>query len=219
VSTQEFEHNPLEQDQGLTATREWLGKPVFKDRSEPEKIVRDVSHRIDTVFERDSRKVLQDKIRIMKVSCQQSGLDIAPGYISSMMCLYVAESMQHQRLQSLAGGEKVDQYSMTAAAGTLDVLKGFKTTMISLTMAFVLAPEASGELPELCIKLELSKSDPKGFLSVKKQAEFLRSPLRRDEGSIKPYEDQGLIVAGAELGATKYKRMYPIAERILSSGS
>jgi len=34
---QEFEHNPLKQDQGLTATREWLGKPVFPDQKKGRK--------------------------------------------------------------------------------------------------------------------------------------------------------------------------------------
>jgi hypothetical protein len=198
------------------ATRERFGKPVFKDRQESKILVASISSAIDKVL-KHHRPEIQDNILKLRDKCQQVGLPITPRYIAAMECVAIADFMRRKYLQSLVGAGKVDQYVMSDAAGKLDVLQGFEITMASLMRAFI-APDEREELPGLCVDLELSKSDPNGFRSIKKQIEFLKSPLRMEEESVEPYEDQGLIVAGAELGAKTYKRMYPIAERVLSSG-
>ena len=60
---------------------------------------------------------------------------------------------------------------------------------------------------------------PKGFSFIKKLAKSWGSSPRVKDVFIKSYEDAELIDAGAELAAKTYKKMYPIAERVLSSGS
>ena len=86
-------------------------------------------------------------------------------------------------------GDKKENRPLDIAA--LDVIKGFQLVMNVFKVAH--NPILQGKMPD--------------------------SVINSSGGLIESYEDLKLIRAGVELGAKTYRKMFPIAKKVLSSGS
>lgn len=187
----------------LETTRERLGKSVFQDQKRKcKEIVGLVSKAIDGSFSRG--RTIRDWMS--KAVDSFGPEEPTPISISIETCFKISRDMQHEVLQHLSfiRHEKGNESSSKVAAA-LDIISGFENVIGGLSQEIELGETGLAQ-------------DPKGFRFVKKQAEFWSSPDRVSDGYIKPYEDPKLIAAGAKLAPKTYKRMYPIAEKVLSSG-
>ncbi len=213
----ESEHDVLRQIEDLRTTRERLGKPVFPDQKLAYKItVRSVAETVDNAIE-DLRVPIQAYMYNVVDSCRKEGVTITPATITIETYLSMVRDIQRIVLLGVAFHER-GQSAKVAAAAQLDVVKGFMKVIAALSEAYNPIFDES-VLLGVGINVGLVKKDPKGFLFVEDQVKFWSSPLRISDAHIESYEDPKLIAAGAELGAKTYKRMYPIAEKVLSQNN
>lgn len=204
----------------LTTTREWLGKPVFKDqkkgRQQAFKLVSMTMRR----YLQDGGKFIEEEMRNVINSHHNEQFKITPAYIALQHCFSLSEQIQRRGLQALAGDKKENRPIEIA---TLDVIKGFQQVLLVMTSIYGPSSLDNSESSQVRTLREwvrhtgFTTEDPKGFSLMKDQSKFWGS---QTEGRfIKSYEDPKLIADGARLAVKIYKRMYPIAEKVLSSGS
>lgn len=149
----------------------------------------------------------------------KKGLSTTPAYATAATCVAIAVGTEKKSIRLL---ESIGY--MPNTVGALDIAKGFRDVTSKVAMMHDYHTRARywrgidyKILRELKTGAELLEKDPTGFASVEHGVEFWKSSLRMSDGSIESYEVRELIIAGAELGAKTYKRMYPIAEKVLSS--
>lgn len=211
----EIAANALRKPQDLIATREWLGKPVFKDEKRGyEKVRRYVSDEIDNIFQ--GKKFVQMRIQDVVERCRKEESPITPAYIALESCLDMSDEMRRELLLMLAGykhisKEKEDRPIEIAA---LDVIKGFRYALSTVNSTHESSLDAGESDIVLRLRRILSANrDLEGFIFFKKQAKFWNSADPTRDEFIKPYEISELIGEGAKLGAKTYKRMYRIAKK------
>lgn len=170
--TPEAEFNPSRQYQDLRATREWLGKPIFRNEKQGHKMAkRFVANTINYIFR--SKELVQVSIQKVAENCRKQGSSITTASVASESCLGMSRYIQRRLLIMLSDYKKENRPIEIAA---LDVLKGFQQ-VLSADLAY----------------------DSSAF--------------------IESYEDPKLIIAGAKLALKTYRKMYPIAQKVLSSGN
>ena len=210
----ESEHDALRQIEDVRTARKRLGRPISPDQKLAHKeIVRSVSETFDHAF-RDRRVLMQAHMSNVVDSCKKEGVTITPVTITIQSGLSTARNMQRTALLKSLSKEARQS---TLAAGVLDFIKGFQMVMNALNVTY--NPILQGKMPSYPVINSgvAARLDPKGFTFAKQQAKFWSNPDRISDGSIEPYEDPKLIAAGAKSAAKTYRRMYPIAERVLSS--
>ena len=207
----------------MATTREWLGKPVFPDKKRGNKIaVLVFSGWINEIFQ-NRGEILRDEAHRVVEDCRKEEISITPASVTLNICLRVSTDMRRKLLLDLTQPKSEDRPILIAG---LDVIKGFQHVLSVVSRVYVSSSEntKSNEMDdtaEAARRIRLRSKDPKGFDLVKAAVKFWRnSPLAiRDMLLVKDYEDQELVIAGVELGAKTYKRMYPIVEKVLSSRS
>jgi hypothetical protein len=215
MSTPEFDYSMF--ITVLSRVREKQGIPIFEDQKagyqetiqlfqgDIDAILTYRGEHIESLF----RKCLDER--------SKEGLSVTPAYATASACCSIGVGMERKSLRLL------ESHKLNAI-GLLDIAKGFTAVASGVAMMHDYHTRArywrgvnEENLRVLKTGAELLEKDPTGFASVEHEVEFCKDPLRKTDGSIEPYEVQELIIAGAELAAKTYKRMYPIAEKVLSA--
>jgi hypothetical protein len=176
-----------EENQALIRTRERLGKPVFLDQKKGRKQAFQLVSRTIEGFLQIGEKLIEEEMRGTISSHREEQVTITPAYLALQHCFKLSEQIQHRALRNLVGDKKENRPLDIAA---LDVIKGFQLAMNALNVAN--NPILQGKMPSYPV-------------------------INSSGGLIESYEDPKLIVAGVKLGAKTYRKMRPIAERVLSA--
>lgn len=216
------EAGSLGNNQALIRTREWLGKPIFPDQKKGRKQAFQLVSTIVNKFLQIGEELIEEEMCDTINSHPEEQVKITPAFLALQHCFKLSEQIQHRALQILAGDKKENRPIDIAA---LDVIKGFQQVLLATSLVYgplSLDNSKSSQvraLDELVRYTELTRKDPKGLSFIKELAKSRSSSHGAKDESIKSYEDPELITAGAELAARTYRRMYPIAEKVLSSRS
>lgn len=208
----EFEAGTLGSPEGAERTfRERLGKPNFRnEKVEWETVIEMVSDLIDYDIGTEE-KVIKAYIGLLLHNYGKDNLPRTPAAVALKICLNALGHPRHTLLKDLITTGIINPISI----GGLDVLKGYKEAFRQFNQTYNILDQS--QLSGVGKNIKLVRKDPEGIFFLKGVAEFWSSPLRVSDGSIKPYEVPVFIAAGAGLAAQKYERVYPVAERVLSS--
>jgi hypothetical protein len=216
----------LERDNGAP-TEDWkeirrkLGKLIFPDQEKGRvRIVQLVSMVLDKHFKGVGCKTgIEEYMPKVVGIFHRYNSPITIQSVSRQVFFEISDHVRRTLLTQLVDvDEKSPQRSLVA--GVFDVLEGFEMIMVLLRRAYdPRIDQGTLEKEGIRTNQQTEKDDPKGFLLAKDIVKLLSSSAIVESGLMQSYKDPELIAAGVKLGAETYKRMYPIAERVLSAGS
>lgn len=215
MATPEFYKGEIEITfDALRKIREQQGSYALKDVEEEFKIGRAFAYKVaDANLE--NTKVNEEALRKIanvpgEAEVSTSALNVTATNILFMAIRMMRDSTNIFRTRQLTG------------IASFDMGRGLSSLMIGLLdedLIFRNPRHVSdqGELLRLQSINELFR-DPTGLSYVEKAVESWGRAQPSRGGMIEPYEVREAVIDGVKMGVYVYKRMHPIAEKVLSSG-
>lgn len=200
----------------LRKIRERQGRYAVED-VEAYRITKEIVYKIMDE-ELEDKKRMEEWLRETTDNLSEVNVAITPLTVTANTCLNMSMQMMRDATELFRTKE-----FHAPGIDNFDMGRGFATVMAGLLGEYKIFQDSrhisdQGVLIRLQSINELFR-DPTGFSYVEKAAESWGRAQPSKGGMIEPYEVREAVIDGVKLGADVYKRMYPIAQKVLSSGS
>jgi len=204
----EFDKSAIEVTlDALRKIREKQGGYTLKDLEKEYEISREsVYKEMDENF--NNTGDIEEVLRQTATTLSEASMKVTPLTVTAYTCFFKAMNLMRDSASLFRTGK-------ITGITSFDIGRGFGTVMLALI-------GANEDFHDQRLSLNLRRNsglfpDQTGFSYMENAAKSWGRGQLRD--LIKPHEVRESVIDGVSFGADVYKRMYPIAERVLSSGS
>lgn len=196
----------------LRKVREHQGKYTLKDVEIEHKASKEGVYAAVDVRLKDSKR-LEQALRKTVEALEMGQVSITPLTVTATTCLFIAMDLMRW---------SASRFRTRGFTGitSFDMGRGFATQMAGLLGEDKIFQDSKhiSDQEELLRLKSINElfTDPTGFSYVDNMTMTCNITRPRRGGMIEPYEVQESVTEGMKFGAANYKRIYPIAEKVLS---